>query len=271
MEPHVFIYLSPHPDDAALSCGGAIRTQCMAGHRVLILTVCAGDPGEGPFSELAERFHAAMAPSDQLASARRAEDWAAARLLGCEMRQLDVPDAIYRHTDGIWMYGSLEALLGLPAPEDTALPVALRDALADVVTAEPAPVLIAPLALGGHVDHRQTRRCAETLGVPLLYYEEFPYGDPEYPGLPGMGSAGMHPANAQFLSGVRPFHRAVSVAAMERKIAAVRAYHTQIPLVFRDTGEVADRLKAYARRPGSEGFVEQFWISEFAAGPVESF
>ena len=46
----VRIYLSPHLDDAALSCKGSIKQQTQAGERVEVWTVCAGEPPDGPLS-----------------------------------------------------------------------------------------------------------------------------------------------------------------------------------------------------------------------------
>jgi hypothetical protein len=42
---HVFI--APHPDDAALSCGGLIASLREVGQNVTILTVFSGGPREG--------------------------------------------------------------------------------------------------------------------------------------------------------------------------------------------------------------------------------
>ena len=44
MEHYAALYLSPHLDDAALSCGGQIAQATRQGRRVLIVTVMAGDP-----------------------------------------------------------------------------------------------------------------------------------------------------------------------------------------------------------------------------------
>src|SRR6185295_15615325 len=52
------IYLSPHLDDAALSCGGAIARHANAGARVLVVTICtAAPPSDGPFSDFANEVH----------------------------------------------------------------------------------------------------------------------------------------------------------------------------------------------------------------------
>ena len=47
------VYLSPHLDDAALSCGGTI-----APDRALVITLCTAPPSETNFNAVAVEFHA---------------------------------------------------------------------------------------------------------------------------------------------------------------------------------------------------------------------
>ena len=51
------IYLSPHLDDAALSCGGQIARFRGEGRSVLIVTVTAGDPPTGAESRYIQELH----------------------------------------------------------------------------------------------------------------------------------------------------------------------------------------------------------------------
>ncbi len=52
------VYLSPHLDDAALSCGGAIARHVAAGQRVLVVTICSAVPkARGSINPLADEFH----------------------------------------------------------------------------------------------------------------------------------------------------------------------------------------------------------------------
>ena len=52
-----WIYISPHFDDAVLSCGGLIFEQARQGIPVEIWTICAGDAPPGPLSQLAQDCH----------------------------------------------------------------------------------------------------------------------------------------------------------------------------------------------------------------------
>ena len=96
-----WIIISPHFDDAVLSCGGLIWESARRGRTVEIWTIFAGYPSPGPLSELAARIHAQWGTGDarQTVDLRRAEDRAAAALVGATARHFSNPDCIYR-TDG---------------------------------------------------------------------------------------------------------------------------------------------------------------------------
>ncbi|HMQ29347.1 MAG TPA: PIG-L family deacetylase [Chloroflexaceae bacterium] len=172
--PYDHVYLSPHLDDAALSCGGAIARQRAAGQGVLVVTICtAAPPAGGPFSALARSFHAAwgLSPAEVVA-ARLREDEAAMAALGADALWAGELDAIYRHPAA---YDARETLFGAPAPDDPLLPVLLEliGALRELM---PRATLYAPLGAGHHVDHLLTCRAALAAArEPLALYEDFPY------------------------------------------------------------------------------------------------
>ncbi|NUN97629.1 MAG: PIG-L family deacetylase [Candidatus Omnitrophica bacterium] len=89
--PH--IYLSPHYDDASLSCGGAIHLQAQAGQAVLVVTICAAPPPSGePLSPFAQSLHRTWGnPADVIAT-REAEDRASLAILGADYLRLNFND-----------------------------------------------------------------------------------------------------------------------------------------------------------------------------------
>src|SRR3954469_806836 len=89
-----WIYLSPHLDDAALSCGGQIYAATQRQERVLIVTITAGDP-IAPVSDYAASLHTRWELVDATA-ARRQEDLTACSILGADALDWDIPDCIYR-------------------------------------------------------------------------------------------------------------------------------------------------------------------------------
>jgi LmbE family N-acetylglucosaminyl deacetylase len=168
------VYLSPHLDDAVLSCGGLIARQIEDGEAVTVLTVCAGDPPEGFFSSFAQELHARWGQPGPAIAARREEDRRACGHLGAGVIHLDIPDAVYRRGEqGEALYTSEQAIFGPLHAAETELVDHLTEVLSDA--AATGASLYSPLAIGGHVDHRLTRLAAEGLGRRLWYYQDLPY------------------------------------------------------------------------------------------------
>jgi LmbE family N-acetylglucosaminyl deacetylase len=170
-----WIYLSPHFDDVALSCGGLIWEQVQAGQSASIWTICAGGPPSGPLSVFAQSLHDRWQTGEQAVSRRQAEDIAACQALGAGWRHFDLPDCIYRPggKSGVHYYDSEQALWGDIHPDETPLVEKLAEIIGQEIS--PAAQVICPLTLGRHVDHRLTRAVAEHLGRRLWYYLDYPY------------------------------------------------------------------------------------------------
>jgi LmbE family N-acetylglucosaminyl deacetylase len=169
-----WIYLSPHFDDAVLSCGGLIRAQSQEGLAVEIWTIFAGDPPPGPLSEFALKLHTLWGTGDGPATIelRKGEDEAAAGCVGADVVHFEFADCIYRHgPDGAFLYP--ESVFVPPVPADADLPARIAETLESELL--PGDILVCPLALGGHVDHVLARQAIERLGRPLWYYADFPY------------------------------------------------------------------------------------------------
>lgn len=170
-----WIYLSPHFDDVALSCGGLVWEQAQAGEAVSIWTVCAGDTPAGDFSPFAQELHARWEVGQNAPAQRRIEDINSCHRLGASYRYFSIPDCIYRRhpQTGEFMYASEAALNGPLHPGDTQVIHALHKELRQSL--QPDIFLVCPLGLGAHVDHQLTRQAAERLGRTLWYYADFPY------------------------------------------------------------------------------------------------
>ncbi|HPJ57664.1 MAG TPA: PIG-L family deacetylase, partial [Kiritimatiellia bacterium] len=113
--PYQAIYLSPHLDDAVLSCGGQLAARVRRGERVLVATLAAGDPVR-PLPPLARALHAEWKLDDSC-EARREEDRRACGRLGAEVFHVVLPDAMYRRhpATGEPLYPDLGAVFGRPA------------------------------------------------------------------------------------------------------------------------------------------------------------
>jgi LmbE family N-acetylglucosaminyl deacetylase len=233
-----YIYLSPHFDDAVLSCGGLIWDQSQAGEEVEIWTIFAGDPPPGPLSDFATVNHKlwGVNSGDEVVAMRKAEDEAAAGIVGAAVVRFAIPDCIYRRSPtGEYLY--TETVFAPPHPADKYLHRRIAAALKSELGQ--GDKLVCPLTLGGHVDHVVARRAAESLRKPLLYYADIPYmlNNPET----------LEPAIRLLES--KPFP--VSAKGLEAWLEGVAAYKSQLDSLYKGEGTLFDAIKGYwARQNG---------------------
>lgn len=167
-----WVYLSPHFDDVALSCGGLVWELGQAGQPVSIWTICAGEPRLAELTPFARSLHARWGVGLSPVVTRRGEDIHACHALGANYRHFSIPDCIYRSSDEP-LYPTEEALWGGLHQADEDLSRALSMEL--VKNLPEGARLVCPLALGRHVDHLLTRQAAERSGRSLCYYPDYPY------------------------------------------------------------------------------------------------
>ncbi|MFN8538181.1 MAG: PIG-L family deacetylase [Thermomicrobiales bacterium] len=255
------IFLAPHYDDVALSCGGTVAALAEATRRdpsadpavasspaPLVVTVFGGTPGGESLTAFARWQHERWGTDGHdTVAVRIDEERTAATILGCAVRTLPYLDAIYRGDQ----YLSDEALFGPILPGDAQLVAQLTAAIA----ALPAlSALYVPLAIGNHVDHQIVYQVGQILaarGLRVLGYEDFPYailGDERERRLAAIRAALGEP-------------ELVPIAAtLPRRIAAIAAYRTQLPTIFRFTDDWPGAVMAWAGEIGGDhGAAERFW------------
>lgn len=234
------VYLSPHADDVALSSGGRIFLDGRAGKSSLIVTVATADP-PAELSRLAQRLHRRCALDSDAMRTRRREDRLAAHLLGADLHHLGLLDAVYRRdpADGQVLYPTLRSLFRRLHPADQPILAKLRCLLAEL----PAHgELVLPLAVGGHVDHRLTRRAAEALASKSLYFEDFPYVT----------------QRRALRRALRPRRRwscrvvGLTPEALDAKCRAAEAYASQIDMLFGSAARMRQRIAGWVEKTGGE-------------------
>lgn len=237
------IYLSPHLDDATLSCGGQIFQQSAAGRRVLVVTITAGDPPVDTLSAYARSLQERWALESNAVAARRAEDYAANAILGADTLHWSVPDCIYRldPITQIPFYVSDADIFGEVHPTEAHL----VNQLAAQIQALPAcDQLYVPLTIGHHVDHLLTRAAAEAAGgSPRVYYEDYPYAQQ-----PGALERVIPPGSSHWQSQSTP----LTAAARHAKIEAILAFRSQISTFWRDRADLEGQVGGYAQQVGGE-------------------
>jgi LmbE family N-acetylglucosaminyl deacetylase len=161
------IYISPHADDVALSCGGQILSGAIARTDILVLNVFIS---EGPLApDQAGGNDGSF--SGSISGDRDAEDFAAWESVGIETRHAWLPEALIRRQFPF-------ALLRRKA--ESGLEDALHAIVASLATAHSDAVFHFPAGLGNHIDHLACRNVAFRLLddgiVPrILLYEDVPY------------------------------------------------------------------------------------------------
>ncbi len=255
------IYLSPHLDDAVFSCGGRIAQQTRAGERVLVVTVCAGDPPPGPLSGLARALHERWALPQSAPEARRLEDMDALGRLDAGAIHLALPDCIYRKAapNGPALYNSEDAIFGPLHPRDWWLSLDLAARLAEFGPVAPRAHLYFPLGIGGHVDHQLTWRLADDWAgahAHVYFYEDYPYSHDQR--LVERWVAGRD---------WQPHLARLSEADLARKIGAVSRYASQLSSFWADPDDMAARLREHAAQTGGAGGpAERVWYNPALSG-----
>ncbi len=257
------IYLSPHLDDAVLSCGGTIAAQVANRQRVLVVTVCTGTPpADVQRSPFVAHIHALwQLEAEEVMQTRRQEDRQALAQLGADPHWLGLLDAIYRQPEA---YADNTRLFGQIAPEDT-LGGAVMAALNELLQQQPQATLHAPLGVGGHVDHQIVYQAAVDLaraGAAVAFYEDFPYVQ-----VPDALDARLRYLAEQ---GDTFSPRTLTIdATLAHKIRAIAAYSSQLAAVFAEAGPMSEVVTCYAHslHPEAGNYGERIWLLD---NPVSS-
>ncbi len=234
--PPAALALSPHLDDAAFSAGGTLAELAQAGWRVVVATVFTRSiAGPRGFALACQLDKGLPADLDYMAL-RRDEDAAACRRLGAEPRWLPLPEAPHRG------YHSAPALFaGLHAND--AVVADLVPLLGDLVRELQPALILAPQAIGGHVDHRAlVQALAHVIdAAPVLWWRDYPYVDRDAPVAPF----------AERFAGLHDVQVPLAPASSAAKLDAALAYRSQIGFQF---GGVDALLRRFTQAEPVERF-----------------
>jgi len=253
---HAHIYLSPHLDDVALSCGAGLHAQVRAGERVLVVSCMAGSPPDALLTAYSEELKLRWGNEADPVAARRREDREAMRVLGAQALHLAFLDCPYRTggQDHRPLYPTESSIFGPVHPAESDWPDALLDTLREHVPGLPSARLYAPLTAGHHVDHVLVRRAAVLLlaqGQDVTFYEDYPYAGDKV-----AVEAALEPWEpACWSSYVTPLDEEV----VQAKVQAIACYTSQISTFWQDTDEMRRRVQADGLRTGGGQLAERYW------------
>ncbi|TDR73902.1 hypothetical protein [Paludibacterium purpuratum] len=154
------LILSPHSDDTAFSLGGLLaKGSTLRGWQKHQLTL------------FVRSCHAPYAPelhgADAITAARCREDEVFCARHDIALRRLDFAETLLRG------YPSIASIFVLREPEEDAL-----FELACVAVAQAAAgfdLVLAPMGIGGHIEHVMVREACRRACPNALYYEDLPY------------------------------------------------------------------------------------------------
>lgn len=256
------VILSPHLDDAALSCGGLLHA--LQGRvSTLVVSVCCGNPPRAATADgtgKAQRRRGHVNPRY-----RRREDIAAMHSVGADFVHLSFPDGVYRRSPltGKLIYRSARERWTSPRVDDMAHVEELFLVLRRICLDLGRILLVSPMGIGHHVDHQITAQVAVRLasaGAALLFYEDFPYvvnprigrGDEDDPRA-ALGRLHLTPAA-----------RLAVPVDVDAKTALLMHYQTQVAALF---GDEAGMRESIAHRQHEGAPSELYWRAHPVAPP----
>lgn len=183
---------------------------------------------------------------------RRQEDLKSVQSLHCDLISLGYRDAALRCTNDRFDYSSqADIQLNTTGLADLDIPCGLEQALVSILT--PADILLAPLGIGGHVDHLITLKCALSLQNPLALYAEFPYAL-------GVGSSEIA-ARGQALG--LELREQAFICSWHTWLSAASLYRSQVVRLFAGAKPFINSLSRFADQHGDTAYC-RIWCTAAA-------
>lgn len=247
------VFVSPHFDDVVLSCGGTVAMLVAAGVSPTVVTVCGGEITDELLSGFARWKHSrwGIESIDDVLTARRSEEARAAATIGYRGRALGFPDAIYRGE----RYSADLELYATPKEPEAGLVRLIAEEIRSLPEWTDDTTVYVPLAAGAHVDHQIVHEAGQRLaeaGVTVYAYEDTPYAIHTPDGVTRrLADLGSRVGLAQTV----PLGRHLG-----DRLAAIAAYGSQVPVIFRYTNDWQGSVREHALDVGDGlGPAERFW------------
>lgn len=238
------LFISPHMDDIALSCGGTLISHINQLNDVRILSVFSefGSEDKNDFvRSILSNMDYNKSAGDSFGTVRRREEMALSRLINTNIILGGFNDAAWRCCD------SEEKLFNL-APDENLIS-AISSKLISINREFSPDTIFVPKGLGSHIDHIAARDAALKVfeKKKILFYEDFPYCY----NLPDIQVS--KPIHDQKLSMVRtditPF--------IKWKIRLINCYKSQTRFLFKSEKNMISIVKSSSLDNGR--CYEKFW------------
>ncbi|WP_328946224.1 PIG-L family deacetylase [Streptomyces sp. NBC_00250] len=229
------LVLSPHLDDAVLSCGGLLGWD---GRRAPVTVASLFTEATPPPYTLSARQYLKQTGADdaeELFAERRAEDRRVLERLDVHCRHVGLVDGLFRRLPRprrgtarlarllpevahVYPTYRLHLSRGRVSPHDAETLRAVAATVDELLPGSSGGLVLAPLGVGGHADHVLVRTAAERSGRRVVYYSDFPYNQHAAP-------------DARFSGRNRLVARGWE-RGLDRKAELIRGYGTQADALF---------------------------------------
>ena len=219
-----FLFLSPHLDDAILSCGLLMERLKTLKKKIKVISVFTR-AGDKTFTPQAKNFLANSGYKDAniLFAERKKEDKLAIRYFKADYQHLDFVDAAWRESgDGGVIYkNENEQFSGEISKLDTGITNKIIQKISLEIPRNKKTICLVPIGIGGHADHVIIRSLARNLKLPVLYWSDFPYNTNDK-------------AVKRLLSERGEFERflVIKVPKKTKKYKAIKFYRSQLSILF---------------------------------------
>lgn len=226
------LFISPHLDDAAFSCGGTFAGLGDENRQTILCTIFTKSFSRPTGFALACQLDKNLPAAVDYMNLRREEDLSAARILkAADVLHLDFAEAPHRGYES-----AAELFAGIKAGDEIWREIAEK--LCSLGESFKPQLIFAPQGLGNHVDHLQTIRAVRKV-FPVektFWYRDTPYAIRQ----PFARQSDLLPAKI-----ADAFYDVESY--LEQKIRACAAYRSQINFQFGGAEKLEIRLREFHR------------------------
>lgn len=256
-----FLFVSPHFDDAVLSCGGLIHKLSASETLTYVLTIFSGLPDPTTLSDAAKEFHNDIQLGDNAIEIRRAEDLNASDFLGYHPIHFDFLESQYRQNpNGGHIYKKLDDIFTGKLEDEQKCIEQLILKMKDFLSLHSFDAIYIPTGVGNHIDHLIARfvieeisKKEESLSEKVIYYEDMPYAC----------YLGQVFSENYFRKKIQTYLEPLSEFNFKAKMEAIALYESQINMLWDGHKKMINSYKNYSRYLSNDKgeIYERYWKS----------
>jgi len=253
-----FLIVSPHLDDAILSCGGLIHKLCEALSTAYVVSIFTGLPDPKSLSEAAKEFHRSIQLGDNAIEVRCNEDLNASKFLKYHPIHLGLFESQYRQNEqGDHTYKSLDDIFKGQLEDEKRCILQLTPIIKDLLCFHSFENIYVPMGVGNHIDHLIARHVFEEVAKEeslcdyLIYYEDMPYTCYE----------GHVVTERHFKKKMKAYLEPLSKTNFNAKIKGVSLYESQVNMLWQSQDKIAKSYIDYSRSISEDKgtIYERYW------------